>query len=358
MKFTLALVAVVGVARANWKSGSVSTFDTFTYGKFVTHMKAPNKKGTVASFYTYWDGPGFYPGGWNELDFNVVPSVAATPLSMNAIFGDGHNKAEEHAYADVAVGEDWHTYEMAWTPRYIAFSVDGVEQRRLSADDSAAVQLMHKAQSLRMNFWTPTFHSWGAGFDAADMPWYVLYDYVEVYRYDGDGDSFELAWRDDFNRFDETRWHKASGSFENNSSVFHPSNVYTSNGNLVIKMEPLDGHEAEHEHHAEQSHSLLHAGDVHGDASLHHGVHRREDGQLVHDAVPGLDRAYDQHEHLGHLAPRHDLINERSHDFHVHEPLSLEQGHHLTAHALPHYNIEGNQQSQQKQQQTKQSTSE
>ena len=35
-----------------------------------------------------------------------------------------------------------------------------------------------------MNFWTPTFHSWGKDLDAVDMPWYVLYDYVEVFTYD------------------------------------------------------------------------------------------------------------------------------------------------------------------------------
>ena len=117
MKFTLSMVAVIGVAQANWKSGSVSTYDKYTYGKFRTYMKTPNKKGTVSSFYTYWDGPGFYSGGWNELDFNVVPSVEDNPVSMNAIYGDGHNKTEEHRYAsDVSVADDWHTYEMAWTP--------------------------------------------------------------------------------------------------------------------------------------------------------------------------------------------------------------------------------------------------
>ena len=91
---------------------------------------------------------------------------------------------------------------MAWTPDYISFSIDGVEKRHLTADDNEAVKFMHKAQSLRMNFWTPKFRSWGKGFDASDMPWYVLYDYVEVYRYDPESHDFELDWRDDFNRFD------------------------------------------------------------------------------------------------------------------------------------------------------------
>ena len=34
-----------------------------------------------------------------------------------------------------------------------------------------------------MNFWTPTFEAWGKGFKAEDMPWYTLYDYVEVFTY-------------------------------------------------------------------------------------------------------------------------------------------------------------------------------
>ena len=98
-----------------------------------------------------------------------------------------------------------------------------------------------------MNFWTPTFHSWGKGLDPADMPWYVLYDWVEVYNYNPSNGQFDLDWRDDFQRFDYSRWHKASGSFETNSSVFVPENVYVENGKMVIKMEPLDDHEAEHE---------------------------------------------------------------------------------------------------------------
>ena len=104
-----------------------------------------------------------------------------------------------------------------------------------------------------MNFWTPTFDSWGHGLDWADMPWYVLYDYVEVYKYDSVNDEFVLHWRDDFEFFDTGRWHKAEGSFPSNSSNFHPSNVYTSEGNLVLKMEP----EHDHAHHALVHHDVV-----------------------------------------------------------------------------------------------------
>jgi beta-glucanase (GH16 family) len=160
---------------------------------------------------------------------------------------------------------------MEWTPDYISWSVDGHEVRHVNVDDPA-VDYMRKAQSLRMNFWTPTVHSWGQGLDAADMPWYLLYDYVEVFTYNEDSKEFELHWRDDFDSFDEKRWHKASGGFDANSSVFHPENVSVKAGNLVLKMEP-----EEHVHYEEVHHEYApehHLSEHHGDR-LHH-LHKAE----------------------------------------------------------------------------------
>lgn len=97
---------------------------------------------------------------------------------------------------------------------------------------------MDKAQSLRMNFWTPTDHPWGEGLDATDMPWYLLFDYVEVFTYDEVLNEFDFLWRDDFDDFNVDRWHKADGGFEGNSSIFSPDNVFAQHGYLVIKMEP------------------------------------------------------------------------------------------------------------------------
>ena len=161
IKFASAIIAVVGVAQATFRSGSVSSYEKFTHGKFVTRMKAPDKKGTVSSFFTYWDGPDFKPSEWNELDIEIVPSVERSPFSMNAIYGDGHDKRESHQYArGFNPHDEWHTYAIEWTPEYLAWSVDGREVRHVSTDDPS-VRHMGKEQSLRMNFWTPTFHSWG-----------------------------------------------------------------------------------------------------------------------------------------------------------------------------------------------------
>ena len=145
MKFALSLISVVGLAAANLKSGSLSTYEKFTYGKFVTRAKGPNRKGTVQSFFTYWDGPGFYTNGWNELDIEIVPSVEDSPFSTNVIYGDGHSKKETQSYAQhFDPREDWHTYEMEWTPDYISWAIDGKEVRHLDSS-SEAVQLMGKS---------------------------------------------------------------------------------------------------------------------------------------------------------------------------------------------------------------------
>lgn len=106
----------------------------------MTRIKAPNKKGTVSSFFTYWDGPGFYVGGWNEIDIEIVPTVADNPLSTNVIYGDGHNKLEDHDYAhSFNPYDDWHVYEFEWTPKYINFSIDGNVVRSMSAETHDAV---------------------------------------------------------------------------------------------------------------------------------------------------------------------------------------------------------------------------
>lgn len=152
-------------------------------------MKSGNHYGTVASFFTYWTGPNWSVGQWNEIDVEIVPSVqrsGKSPLSTNIIYGDGHNgKKSEQQYNNYS--HDWnayHTYAIEWTPDYISWTVDGVVVRKTMAKDSAGVRFTNKSQKLEMNYWTPTWDNWGGGRDSSTMPWYVYYDYVEVYSYD------------------------------------------------------------------------------------------------------------------------------------------------------------------------------
>ena len=98
---------------------------------------------------------------------------------------------------------------------------------------------MDKAQSLRMNFWTPTDSERSKGLELTpeDLPWYVLFDYVEVFTWDEASNEFRLHWRDDFDTLDNGRWHIAEGGFEENSCEFKKDNVYSAHGYLVLKMD-------------------------------------------------------------------------------------------------------------------------
>ena len=75
-----------------------------------------------------------------------------------------------------------------------------------------------------MNFWTPTFEAWGHGFHPVDMPWYCIFDYVETYTYNFDTNGFEFHWKDNFDTFDTSRWHKSDKTtFDHNSTIFRSS---------------------------------------------------------------------------------------------------------------------------------------
>ena len=103
-----------------------------------------------------------------------------------------------------------------------------------------------------MNFWTPTFEPWNKGFNAKDMPWYLLFDYVETYNYNHETGGFDFNWKDDFDVFDSHKWQKSDNTtFNFNNTTFRASQSYVEKGKLVLKMEPDDKHDKHYdqEHH-------------------------------------------------------------------------------------------------------------
>ena len=90
-----ALIASVDAQDKVYKSGEVKTWDKFLYGKFRVSMAGNHKKGTVSSFFTFWEEEPFTEAEWNEIDIELVPSVESTPLFFNLIYAW---KAEESYY--------------------------------------------------------------------------------------------------------------------------------------------------------------------------------------------------------------------------------------------------------------------
>ena len=117
-------------------SGEVRSFESFKYGKFRTKIKASNKKGTCTSFFTFFEGPKWSPEKWNEIDFDIVPSVEGTPVSTNIIFGDNVARHERHLYTSgLNPADQWHEYEIEWTPMGVKWAVDGTVVRETSKFD-------------------------------------------------------------------------------------------------------------------------------------------------------------------------------------------------------------------------------
>ena len=252
-KLAATVIAVAGVAQANYLSGEVRSQEWFTYGKFVAKMQNPGKLGTVQSFFTYTAQD--WPHGWNEIDVEIVPSVTENPFSMNIIWKDG---AQDHNYATgFHPSSDWITYSVEWTPDSVSWYVNDKLVRKTEGTED--VHFLSMPSQLMMNFWTPMWSPWNDFFDDAEMPWYAKYDFVEVYDYDQSSKQFNLRWRDDFNTWDTKKWYASDNwGFDNNSSLFKSSQVYVEDGNLVLKMDYNDGLIREaplhHEVHHEEPH--------------------------------------------------------------------------------------------------------
>lgn len=176
-------------------------------------------KGTVGSFFTFWDGPNWTKEGWNEIDFELVPSIS-TPVWTNLIWQN--QQMVQAGVPNFQPATDWHEYRIEWTPSYVKWEIDGREVRKIK--DTAAVKYLNKPCHLMMNFWTPTFAGWSDGFDDSTMPWYTRYDEVKVEKYNAVKRNFDFYWRDDFSSFNSARWFKSDGwTFPDNSSTFYPS---------------------------------------------------------------------------------------------------------------------------------------
>ena len=124
------LLSAVGAERYN--SGEVKTYEEFLYGKFRTRMQGSGKKGTVSSFFTFWNGSEDLPWSeehWNEIDVELVPSVEDAPFATNIIYS--WRQMDTMKIPDFDPADNWHTYEIQWTPQYISWWLDEKEVRKV-----------------------------------------------------------------------------------------------------------------------------------------------------------------------------------------------------------------------------------
>jgi len=186
----------------------------------------------------------FSVAGWNHINLELVPH-AHDKVTTNLIWSGFKNEWDKVKNFDPS--NNWHEYDIRWTPDHITFIIDGVERRReihLEDDFNEALHDLSKKQHILMNFWTP---EWAQGHldPDTDMPWYTRYEYVKAYDWLGNEngeDEFQLRWEEHFegDHLNEDRWAYSTHSNGESKTTFVPQNAYVENGQLVLKMEHKD----------------------------------------------------------------------------------------------------------------------
>jgi hypothetical protein len=191
--FAAAIMLAIG-AYANEKSitaGELQSVNTYKYGRFVASMKPSMVKGTGSAFYLL-DLDQEEPKIFDEANtMVVVPSLNEKAIASRMNF----NYLQEDWLTHDFIGDrdDYHTYEIEWTPDYLVYKVDGTEIRKRAE----VAELWTHRLNIVMSIMALKDDEVG-NVDPEELPTYTEFDYVEVYSYDEVKKEFNLNFRDDF----------------------------------------------------------------------------------------------------------------------------------------------------------------
>lgn len=242
----LGMLASASMAQTKDYSGAeLYTRDTQMYGKFEARMYMAAGSGIVSSMFLYHNDS--YMGGeepWVEVDIEILGKKPES-FQSNIITGTAEKKktSEKHHALSPAANAGYHTYCMEWTPTYVSWIIDGVQVRKTmtdSNDTKGQVAALIREQGLRFNLWSSESEAWVGAFDDAILPVHQYIDWVKVYTYTpgagDDGSDFTLAWTDDFNEFDDSRWALGDWTFDGNRVQMSPDNATIVDGHLVLSL--------------------------------------------------------------------------------------------------------------------------
>lgn len=224
----------------DYNGAELFTRETFQYGRFEARMHMAAASGLVSSMFLYYnDSYKGLPEPWREVDIEVL---GKSPESFQSNIITGHLKSkvtsEKHHSVSPMAHQIYHTYAIEWTPDSVAWYLDGVQVRK--STDQQVIDLNDKEQNLRFNLWIADIPEWVGDFDPSSLPRHQFINWVKVYNYnpipDAQGNHFTLAWQDDFDSFDDTRWSTANWTFPDNLVDFTPNNVNVQDGTLILSL--------------------------------------------------------------------------------------------------------------------------
>jgi len=212
-----------------YKGAELRTTGTMLYGKFEVRMQSAAGSGLLASFFTFYDGPNL-PADWNEIDIEILGRYQDQE-QLNIISPGQINHVYTHTFP-FNPHQAFHIYAIEWTPDYVAWSVDGYEVYRQTGSH---VQELIRYQKLMMNIWPPTSVSWAGTWDESILPVYAYYDWVKYYQYNPESEThFILSWQDDYSSWNQSRWAKATHTFDGNNCDFLPDNCVFKDGYMIL----------------------------------------------------------------------------------------------------------------------------
>lgn len=150
-------------------SGAVGQDYSQVYGRYDVRMKADAIPGYKTAFLLWPDSEQWPRDG--EIDF---PEGDLNSTVGGATHYQGGTSGNSQDVFDTsATYGDWHTYSIAWTPAYVAYSIDGTEVHRTTK----------KIPNTPMH-WVLQSESWiGSGQPPASADGHVLIDWAIVYAY-------------------------------------------------------------------------------------------------------------------------------------------------------------------------------
>src|SRR5690242_20692200 len=183
--FALAVfTTTLGLARAASATASAELYSQagYRYGRFRARVQFPAGDGIVGSFFLWKDGSEVAGVFGNELDYEKIGADCA--MQLNAIFGNPPAMHASLASGLSGLCTGYHTYMYEWTPDHIAWSVDGVEVRRQTNDETSQAYRDQATMGMqfRFNLW-PGMPALGGTFSTSELPAQEFVSWVEYATY-------------------------------------------------------------------------------------------------------------------------------------------------------------------------------
>lgn len=218
-----------GASAKSYKGAEVYSTKSTQYGRMEMRMRMIRGGGLISTFFTYKNGSELSGSLWEELDIEVLGKNDAKTWQSNLITGNPRETSEETYKSPTSLADDYHTYQLEWTPEYVSWSFDGKEVRRTEGGQASELENAH---SFRFNAWSSESTGWAGEFDEGALPAYQFVNWIRYYRYENG--QFTLDWTDDFEKWDQSRWAKGNWSFDGNRVDFDPGNAVVQDGTLVL----------------------------------------------------------------------------------------------------------------------------